>query len=87
MGGDTIIKFLLGSIGTILGLSLFQPELAGMLGVSTYAAKSIVDAILKGASLWTIISLILCSGGSMAVAFALIKSFIKRFGSKAAISW
>lgn len=63
------------------------PQVAGMLGVSTYAAKKIVDAIMTGASIWTVVSLLIVSGGSAAVAWAAAKAFIKRFGASTAVAW
>lgn len=70
-----------------LSVSPAFPQVAGMLGVSTYAAKRIVDAIMAGASVWTIITLIAVSGGSAALAWTAIKAFVKRFGAATATAW
>jgi len=63
------------------------PQAASMLGVSTYAAGKVVDAIVMGSSVVTIIALILASGGSAGIAIAGIKYMIKTFGRKTAIAW
>ena len=77
--------FLVASASLIISPTF--PQVAGMLGVSTYAAKRIVDAIMAGASVWTIITLIAVSGGSAALAWGAIKAFVKRFGAATATAW
>lgn len=80
-------KFMFLASAFVFMLTPAMPQVSAMLGVSSYAAKRIVDAIMAGASVWTLVSLLIVSGGSLAVAWALVKQFIKRFGAKAAIAW
>lgn len=86
-GGDILktIKRIFPYTGIVLVSGM--PYLAGMLGVSNYAAKRIVDAIVAGAGIWTIIALVIASGGSAAIAFTLAKTMIKRLGTKLATTW
>ena len=72
-----------------LALTVFvrHPLASSMLGVSTYAATKIVDAIMAGMSVWTILALIATSGGTAGIAVGTIKIMIKRLGRKTAIAW
>lgn len=78
-----VMLMLLFSAGMIGGL----PQAASMLGVSSYAATKVVDAIMAGLSVWSIIALVATSAGSMAVVMATVKVLIKKVGRKAAIAW
>lgn len=80
-------KFMLLTTSFALIFVTSLPQVAGMLGVSTYAAKRIVDAVMAGASVWTIISLMAISGGSAALAWTAVRAFIKRFGAATATAW
>lgn len=73
--------------GAITLSPTLTPNLTGMLGLSTYTARRVVDAIMAGAAIWTILSLLLISAGSVAIALATVKFFVKRVGRHAAISW
>jgi len=64
-----------------------MPNVVGMLGVSNYAATRVVDAILAGASAWTILSLIAAGGGALAIGLGLFKEIVKRVGRNVAIGW
>lgn len=68
-------------------ITVSVPNLAGMLGVSHYAARKVVDAIFLGLSFWTILGLIVAGGGVMAIGLGLMKSVVKRLGKKAATVW
>lgn len=67
---------------------LFQiPQVASMLGVSTYAAQKIVDAIFIGASIWKIVSLIVACGATFAFGMLMVKKLTKALGRAAAVAW
>lgn len=77
-------------LASILLVSLIYvgvPNAASMLGVNTYAATKVVDAIMAGMSLWSIIGLIAVSGGTLAFAWYGIKTAIYKFGRRTAIAW
>lgn len=78
---------LLALASLTLGVFAGTPLAAGMLGVSTYAATNIVNAIMAGMSIWSIIGLFAVSGGAMAVVFAGVKRLISTIGKKAAVAW
>ncbi|MFV0498557.1 MAG: circular bacteriocin, circularin A/uberolysin family [Bacilli bacterium] len=63
------------------------PFVSSMLGVSTYAAKKIVDAIFIGAGFWTIVGLIAAGGGVAAIGMGFLRYMTKRLGRKATIAW
>ncbi|MBS4750910.1 circular bacteriocin, circularin A/uberolysin family [Granulicatella sp. zg-ZJ] len=81
-------KTLFSVIMLILGIFfVVTPDAASMLGVNTYAAMKIVDAIMAGMSIWSIIGLVAVSGGALAVVWFGVKELIQRVGKKAAIAW
>lgn len=73
----------------IIGIFLIPdaPHAASMLGVSTYAATKVVDAIMAGMSIWALLGIVAVSGGTMAVVWFGVKEMIKKVGRKVAISW
>lgn len=73
----------------IIGVFLIPdaPHAASMLGVSTYAATKVVDAIMAGMSIWALLGIVAVSGGTMAVVWFGVKEMIKKVGRKVAISW
>ena len=76
---------ILGGLAYLSTTSL--PQLIGMLGLSNYTARRVVDAIMTGTSIWAIVSLIFISAGSVAIALGTVKYFVKRLGKRAAVSW
>ncbi|MCW6675841.1 uberolysin/carnocyclin family circular bacteriocin [Aerococcaceae bacterium NML160702] len=68
-------------------LVVVMPNAASMLGVSTYAATKVVDAIMLGMSIWAIIGLVAVSGGAVAAVWWGVKELVKRVGRRAAIAW
>lgn len=82
------MKKIFGIVSVLICLiAISMPNLVALLGVSTYAAKKIVDAIMAAMSIWSIIGLLAVSGGSAAVAFLIAKSAIKKFGRKIAATY
>lgn len=81
-------KILIATAAFVVALLAFgMPHAASMLGVSSYAATKVVDAILMGLSVWSILALVAVSGGALAVVMASIKTLVVRVGKKAAIAW
>lgn len=77
-------------LASILLVSLIYvgvPNVVGMLGVNVKAAGAVVDAIMAGMSIWSIIGLVAVSGGTLAVAWYAVKEAVNRFGRKAGIAW
>lgn len=77
-------------LASILLVSLIYvgvPNAAGMLGVNVNAAAKVVDAIMAGMSIWSIIGLVAVSGGTLAIAWYGIKEAINRFGRRTAVVW
>lgn len=77
-------------LASILLVSLIYvgvPNAAAMLGVNVKAAGAVVDAIMAGMSIWSIIGLVAVSGGTLAVAWYAIKEAANRFGRKVALGW
>lgn len=66
---------------------LLLPSATGMLGVSSYAATKIVDAVYHGLGVWMIIGLIITGGGFMAIAIASFRRLVKKFGRRVAIAF
>jgi len=63
------------------------PEITAYMGIPTYAAQKVVDAIFYGASAWTIISLIIMSGGFMAIGYYTLRKLVIDRGKAVAIAW
>ncbi len=63
------------------------PNVMAMLGVGTYAAQRIVDALFIGAATWQIIGLIVTCGTSISFGLLMLKQLTKKVGKKAAITW
>ncbi len=63
------------------------PQVAAMLGVGSYAATRVVDAIFLGLGTAKIIALILTCGASITFGLAMLKGLTKKLGKKAAISF
>ncbi|KYD23971.1 hypothetical protein B4113_2859 [Geobacillus sp. B4113_201601] len=61
------------------------------MGISKDTAWKVVDLVNAGASIWTIVSVILAGGGIIAMGYAalvyLIKKRIEEAGAAAAVSW
>jgi len=81
-----VVKTMLALLFVSL-VSVSLPHAVGMLGVSVYAATKLVDAVMMGASIYTIIGLIVISGGAAGVAIGGIRYMIGRFGRRVAINW
>lgn len=63
------------------------PSVTAMLGVSSHAAKKVVDAIFLGLGTIKIIALIISSGASLALGVGLFAKLTKRLGRTAAIGY
>jgi len=63
------------------------PDAVAMLGISHTVAMRVVDAILSGASVGTIIWMIIAGGGVLAVSMAVLRQVVARMGRRAAIAW
>lgn len=72
---------------TLVLIGMGIPKITGMLGINVYAARRVIDAIMGGASLFTIIALCIGGGSALVLAFSLAKSMIRTFGKSAAITW
>lgn len=68
-------------------MSQLLPNVVAMLGVGSYAATKVVDAIFLGLSTVQIIGIIATGGGSIVLGLALLKTLTKKLGKKAAISF
>lgn len=74
----------------IVGLFVGAPMLTANLGISSYAAKKVIDIINTGSAVATIISIVAAVvGGGLITAgiVATAKSLIKKYGVKYAASW
>lgn len=63
------------------------PNVVSMLGVGTYAAKKIVDAIFMGSALWQLALLMVACGASISLGLLIIKKLVQIIGRTAAINW
>lgn len=75
-----MLLFLTNALGTL-------PNVAAMLGVGSYAAQKVVDAIFLGLGTAKIIALILTCGASISFGLAVLKTLTKKLGKKAAVSF
>lgn len=74
----------------IVGLFVGAPMLTANLGISSYAAKKVIDIINTGSAVATIIALVTTVvGGGLITAgiVATAKSLIKKYGAKYAAAW
>ncbi|MGI6155814.1 MAG: uberolysin/carnocyclin family circular bacteriocin [Enterococcus lemanii] len=74
----------------IVGLFVGAPMLTANLGISSYAAKKVIDIINTGSAVTTIIALVAAVvGGGLITAgvVATAKSLIKKYGAKYAAAW
>lgn len=75
-------KMVIILLGCIIVSVVGAPYAASMLGVSTYAATKVVDAIMAGMSIWAVAGIVAVSGGAMGVVWYGVKSLIKRVGRR-----
>ncbi|WP_442914811.1 uberolysin/carnocyclin family circular bacteriocin [Marinitoga sp. 1197] len=70
---------------------VFSPlNLASMLGISTYAAKKVIDIIDTFSTIATIISIVTAIIGTEAITAGIVavaKKMIKKYGKKYATMW
>lgn len=81
-----ILLPIIGMMGTLAS----TPMLTANLGISSYAAKKIIDIINTGSSIATIVSIIAAVvGGGLITAgiVATAKALIKKYGVKYATAW
>lgn len=74
----------------IVGLFVGAPMLTANIGISSYAAKKVIDIINTGSAVTTIIALVAAVvGGGLITAgvVATAKSLIKKYGAKYAAAW
>ncbi len=77
---------ILGFAGFFVGV----PMLSANIGISSYAAKKVIDIINTGSTVATIISIVAAVvGGGLITAgiVATAKSLIKKYGTKYAAAW
>ncbi|EHM34803.1 Hypothetical protein EfmE4453_2321, partial [Enterococcus faecium E4453] len=77
---------ILGFAGFFVGV----PMLSANIGISSYAAKKVIDIINTGSTVATIISIVAAVvGGGLITAgiVATAKSLIKKYGAKYAAAW
>lgn len=73
---------------SILALYLMMPtNLAAQFGISTYAAKKVINIVSGAGSIWAIIAVVGGSAGWGAALLAVAKALLKKFGKVAAASW
>ncbi|WP_419155043.1 uberolysin/carnocyclin family circular bacteriocin [Weissella minor] len=75
----------LTAVATIVSIS--SPYLAAQFGISTYAAKKVIDIASGAGSVWAVIAIVGGSAGWGAALLAAAKVLIKRYGKKAAATW
>ncbi|HDL6578102.1 TPA: uberolysin/carnocyclin family circular bacteriocin, partial [Enterococcus faecalis] len=64
-------------------INLTQPHLTSTLGISTYAAKKVIDIISAAGSVWSVVGIVAAvvgGGGIGAAILVTAKSFVKRYG-------
>ena len=86
---SSIHDWLGGLLGSV-GLFVEAPMLTANLGISSYAAKKVIDIINTGSAVATIISIVAAVvGGGLITAgiVATAKSLIKKYGAKYAAAW
>ena len=66
-------------------------ELVASMGISKDTAWKVIDLVNAGASVWTIVSVILAGGGIIGIGYAalvyLIKKRLKELGAAAVVAW
>ncbi|RBP35551.1 uberolysin/carnocyclin family circular bacteriocin [Garciella nitratireducens] len=83
-------RYLVLSAVAVLTLAFASVNLASMLGISTVAAKKVIDIIDTASTVATIISLIgviVGVGGITAGLVTTAKAMIKKYGKKYATMW
>lgn len=63
------------------------PSVTAMLGVGTYSATKIVDAVFLGLGTAKILGLLLTCGASISFGLIMLKTLTKRIGKAAAVSF
>ncbi|HBL1326856.1 TPA: uberolysin/carnocyclin family circular bacteriocin [Enterococcus faecium] len=77
---------ILGFAGFFVGV----PMLSANIGISSYAAKKVIDIINTGSTVATIISIVAAVVGGGLITAGIVttaKSLIKKYGAKYAAAW
>lgn len=72
---------------SLLAVLIITPQLAAQFGISTYAAKSIIDIASGAGSVWAVLAIVGGSAGWGAALLAAAKILLKKYGKAAAASW
>lgn len=78
--GEILLKPVTDALRTI-------PSVTAMLGVGTYSATKVVDAIFLGLGTVKVLALLLSCGASVSFGLVMLKTLTKKIGKKAAVSF
>lgn len=83
-----VVAMVLAAVSAVAAIaSISAPYLAAQFGISSYAAKKVIDIASGAGSVWAIVAIVGGSAGWGAAILAAAKVLIKRYGTKAAAAW
>lgn len=73
-----------------MSLPVVTPMIISTLGISSYAAKKVIDILAAAGTVWSVVGIIGAVVGGGGIGVAILESakwMIKRYGKQAAIAW